>query len=110
MKIINLTPHAIFDAQGNAWFSPSGTVARVVATRQCVACDNNNPQIKFYSTSYGETENLPPYDAGKTLIVSAMVRMANPDRWDLVSPGELVRNEHGEVVGCKGFDTNIQFI
>ena len=34
------------------------------------------------------------------LIVSAMVRQALPDRKDLASPGDLVRDENGAVIGC----------
>ena len=40
---------------------------------------------------------------GVILIVSTLVKNASPDRKDLVSPGELIRNEAGQPVGCKGF-------
>jgi hypothetical protein len=34
------------------------------------------------------------------------VMTACPDRLDLLSPGNLVRNEHGQPAGCVGYRAN----
>lgn len=44
---------------------------------------------------------LPEPEAGTVLIASAMVADA-VRRPDVMSPGELVRNEAGQPIGCKG--------
>jgi len=117
MKFINLTPHTIkiTDGQNNGpWYPASGQVARVQVTRQTVLIleDEKEPwhSTRIYSPSFGEVEGLPEKQPGVMLIVSALVRNALPDRDDLVSPGNLVRNEHGEVIGCDGFDSNYPLI
>lgn len=110
MKIINLTPHAVKDVESGMTFPPSGTVARVSVTRQCVM-HHHETGVKVYVPSYGAVENLPPRQKNDTyFIVSAMVRAAEKDRWDIFSPGELVRDEKGNVIGCKGFDSNIELV
>jgi hypothetical protein len=45
---------------------------------------------------------LPDAAIGVRVIVSALVKSAAP-RFDLVSPGELVRDGNGVVIGAKGF-------
>lgn len=108
MNIINLTPHTVHDFDSNNKFLPSGTVARVSVSRQCVFISEDG--IKFYSPSFGEVVNLPHEKEGVALIVSAMVRNALPNRRDLISPGPLERNDAGEVIGCCGFDSNFVLI
>jgi len=43
---------------------------------------------------------------GCWMVVSTLVRQAWPDRRDLVSPGEMVRDQHGAVIACKAFYTH----
>ena len=52
-------------------------------------------------STYGPVVDLPPRKGGVWLIVSAMVAGAASDRTDLVSPGDLVRDERGRIVGCR---------
>jgi len=59
--------------------------------------------IPLFSRAFGEVIGLPAPAEGVLLIVSALVADASPDRLDLVSPGELVRDDKGQPVGCKGF-------
>ena len=100
-SFINLTPHQINPVGGEA-IPPSGVVARCATTTQEVAPG-------FFSTAFGAVENLPAPQPGVLLIVSALVRGAVPDRADVVSPGELVRDENGQPIGCKGFSVNPGF-
>ncbi len=49
----------------------------------------------------GEIEGLPTPQEGVILVVSALVAGAALRR-DVMSPGELIRNEQGVIVGAKG--------
>ena len=103
---INLTPHDInaIDLDGNVvTFPKSGNVARCEEQRDVVSTLDN---FNLYSVSYGNVYGLPDPKSGVCYIVSMAVRLALPDRVDLLSPGELVRDEGGKPVGCKGFAVN----
>ena len=56
--------------------------------------------------SYGEVENLPLPEAGVLYIVSKMVRDACLDRGDLASPGDLYRDENGDIAWAKSLVVN----
>ena len=56
--------------------------------------------------AYGEVTGLPDPAPGVVVVVSAMVRAACPDRADLASPGEPVRDEAGRVIGCRSLVVN----
>ena len=110
-KLLNLTPHAIhiFSADGKTELvtvPPSGVVARVAVTRQEIGTINGVP---VFVSAYGEVEGLPQQDTSLDkidIIVSAMVRQAVPYRHDVYSPGELIRDEKGQPIGCKGLEAN----
>jgi hypothetical protein len=104
MKIINLTPHSITVA-GRA-IPPNGNVARVAVTRTQRGDINGIP---VFVPKFGPVEGLPDYDPDCVLIVSALVRN-HPDcshRDDVASPGQLVRDECGNIIGCDGLDFNL---
>ena len=105
MQFINLTPHGIvvFMGEGRISFAPTGAVARV-ATQTVPAGTVGG--IPCFKTAGGEVTGLPEQHPLRMLIVSSMVRMACPERLDLVSPGELVRDENGRPVGCQGLTIN----
>lgn len=103
MNIINLTPHAIdvVKADGSIkTYQPSGQVARLDVSRKFVrfldGAEVNRPTM-------GCVTGLPETQPSVVLVVSALVAQACADRSDLVSPGELVRDSAGKIVGCKGF-------
>ena len=101
MNFINLTPHAlnIVQADGSVYtLPPSGQVARVATTRTVV---NEIDGVEIYETQFGEVEGLPERNGQDLLIVSALVAQ-RANRPDVYSPGELVRNDAGQVVGCRG--------
>jgi hypothetical protein len=60
--------------------------------------------IQLVRKSYGSVD-LPP-ETGDIYIVSNIVRQAFPDRKDLASPGDLIRDENGIVIGCKNLIVN----
>lgn len=106
VTVLNLTPHAlnVHDLNGSVTtFPPSGTVARCSSTTTQVGEANGFP---LFSTTFGEVVGLPDPQDNVLLVVSALVRQAVPNRKDVASPGELVRDEAGNPVGCKGLTVN----
>ena len=49
----------------------------------------------------GEVEGLPEPELNTIYVVSRMVKDAVPERIDCVVPTDMVRDEHGHVIGCK---------
>jgi hypothetical protein len=102
-QLVNLTPHSI-NAAGTE-IAPSGTVARVDVLRAITGEINGIP---VYSPTFGDVSALPDPAPGIAYVVSAMVR-SHPsvkDRKDVFSPGSLVRDQAGVIVGCDGLDGN----
>lgn len=107
----NLTPHevCIYDMIGttpdlNLVIEAGEEVARVSC--EYVKVDKKVEGVDLYRTVFGEVTGLPAYEEGVYLLVSAMVREALPLRKDLVSPGQLLRNDEGNVIGCLGLVGN----
>lgn len=106
MKIINLTPHEINLHQENGnvvTIKPSGNAARIAVKREVVDTILGCPVTR---SVFGEVEGLPEEKEGVILLVSALVRNAFPERKDLFSPGNLVRDKNGAVIGCSTLDCN----
>jgi hypothetical protein len=104
MEFVNATPHTlnIVCADGSIReIAPSGIVPRLGQTREKTHILDG---IEVFHVRLGELENLPEEDEdGETVyIVSRMVLDAAPGRGDLLSPGELVRDWSGKVIGCQG--------
>lgn len=110
-NFINLTPHDIHiyvkDGDVRTEFlrtvKPDGTVARVETTTWKVGVMDGVPMFK---SKTGGVIGLPNPVPGTVWIVSTMVREAVKGRMDVASPGELIRNGKGEVVGCNGLNFN----
>lgn len=105
MTIRNLTPHAvtIHGYQGTITIQPDGPPARLAVTRQLVGeVFVDEVTIPINRPTFGLTEGLPEAQPDTLLLVSALVAEANKHRRDLVSPGELVRDEAGNIVGARG--------
>lgn len=103
MAIIkNCTPHAInfVNDAGEVIRSiePSGIIPRVSSTIEVVGDIDGIPDE---ATNYGEVVDLPEKQDGVILVVSAMVASRLPDRDDLRIPGRQVRNDRGQIIGCK---------
>lgn len=103
--LINLTPHVInvLHADGSVSNIPSSGIARCAEQR---IKHNNIDGIDLYAVHYGDVSGLPEAQENTYFIVSMPVRLALPWRKDLLSPGELVRDQEGKPIGCKGFATN----
>mgnify|MGYP000163574378 CR=1 FL=1 len=105
-QLINLTPHKlnIVTENGTVTVEPSGTIARCSVTNTPVRILPNG--VTLYRTVYGEVTGLPEEQEGTIYVVSGLVRGAVPTRLDVASPGELIRNEEGQPVGCNGLSIN----
>lgn len=106
MNFVNLTPHdvSISMPDGSSKLLPkSGKEARCDEVSELVG---EWEGIPLYVTAYGEVIGLPQVEEGTVFIVSFMVRAALPHRSDLASPGKLVRDDKGQIIGCKGLVVN----
>lgn len=99
--IKNLTPHTV--VLPGMVIQPSGIISRVSQSNTVIG---NHDGIELVNTVFGAVENLPEPQNGVLYIVSAMVRMACPDRYDLASPGDLVRDHDGNIIGCRNLIVN----
>jgi len=105
----NLTPHEInlcgMDGEVVQRIPPSGVVTR--CTEICEIIAYVEGMIPIVRKVFGAVQNLPePGD--EILIVSSLVLTAlrasiaegGEARYDVVAPGDPVRDEKGHVVGC----------
>jgi hypothetical protein len=118
MNIINLTPHAltVYSEAGALLgiFESQGVVRLATKKTKFTEADG----IPLFSTEFGDPEGLPEkLDCQAIYVVSALAKRATALAFEehyedseeeglpyVVSPGELIRNDKGEVIGCKGFD------
>lgn len=96
-EVVNLTPHAI-KIVGVGEIPPAGLTARVSMRTMQAGTIGGIPTSR---TEYGAVEGLPEEIRGVYFIVSQLLKAACPDRTDLFYPAELVRDEKGNIVGCK---------
>ena len=99
--LINLTPHPINIVKDGEIVKtiPSNGIARL---SQSLTQIGTYEDIPLFKITFGNGENIPEPD-GNLYIVSSIVKSAYPDRDDLVVPAELVRDDNGNIIGCKGF-------
>lgn len=107
---VNLTPHAlnVHDENGSPLMllEPSGDVARVEAVK---VLNRISGGVPIYTSIYGDVVGLPERKPGVYYVVSRMVVQALQDsypseqRYDVVSPGDLLRDDLGRPIGCIGF-------
>ena len=104
MKLKNFTPHnvVIVIDEMTKVVIPSEGIARVTETKTpAPSIVVDGVIIETFVSAFGEVENLPPQEEGIMIIVSALVASAAKGRDDLLVPGELVRDDGGNIVGCK---------
>ncbi len=106
MELFNLTPHAInimcIDGAPLVSLSPSGTIARVDVVRTRVS--DLLGGLPVFRTTFGELVGLPDPVDGRIYVCSLIAAQAaiSIGRTDVLSPGELVRDEAGRPIGCLG--------
>ena len=105
MAVINLTTHkiTILSDDGPIEISASGSVARVSTDYKMSSMMDG---VRICKTEYGPVEGLPDPAPDTFYLVSNLVRLALPERKDLLAPGELVRDPAGIPMGCSCLITN----
>ncbi len=105
-KFINLTPHTItiIGKVGNIVVPPSGVIARCKVTEETVA---EIDCIEVVKTTYGEVEGLPEKEDNTVCLVSGFVMNAlkGSGRYDVMKPYDFVRDEAGNIIGCRKLAT-----
>ena len=101
MNFVNLTPHTLnIHSNGNVTnIAPSGQIARVNTSYKR---NYNAGGIDIYNCVYGDLNGLPEPQDFTLYIVSGVVKSAVPNREDVLSPGELIRDSNGKPIGCNG--------
>lgn len=105
VKVYNLTPHVlnVIGSDGNVTaIAPSGAIARVSAEEVLVG---KLGQVEVVKRSFGKVEwgfDMPQMKKDTVYVVSSLVASAVSDRHDILVPGNLVRNEQGQPIGCQG--------
>ena len=125
MTFVNMTPHALnvcrFTGNGDnpdetLTLTPSGQSLRVAQSFEPVGVLDG---VTLYRARYGSVETvdnatkaviggLPPVVEGTTYVVSgqSLEAVKGLGRSDFAAPGELVRNDAGQPVGCNGLKVN----
>jgi len=103
MTVINKTPHAIHIVDENdqvvrTYEKEDGQIRLAV---QKIKDDPLSDGTPTSITKFGQPEGLPEFRKETFYIVSQLVKSALPDRTDLLVPAEVVRDEKGNIVGCK---------
>jgi hypothetical protein len=106
VRLENRTPHnplVVFGMNGGSVSLPcEGEPVRLSEERSVASTlAISGVTIAVVEQSYGEPELLPPPTADVWHVVSQLVVNALPDRSDLLFPVDLVRDEFGNVVGCR---------
>ncbi len=112
MKIVNLTPHEIVIMDENKEIVKRVPISgRIASTEVSRVLYKVIGKIPLFKIDYGfddpilvfgdEILDFPEAKSGVIYIVSSVLRSGIP-RQDLWSPGELVRDKNGDVIGCIG--------
>ncbi len=99
--MVNLTPHTVKIIKSDGSIISIAPAQRMARCRQQEEVIDNMDGVPVSRVQLGEVVDLPARQKGVIYIVSHIVLQACPERDDLVKPGELVRNDRGEVIGCK---------
>lgn len=104
-NIINMTPHPINllddELKLIVIIPVSGKTIRLTAST--IDAGFTVDDIRITKTVFGEPIGLPEYNFGKFYLVSQLVKAALPERSDLLVPAEIVRDDEGNIIGCKSF-------
>lgn len=99
--LINLTPHVIH--LPGMFIEPSGLAPRCT---EVSAPRGSFAGVELIAREYGQVESMPAPVEDVLYIVSLLVRQALPDRKDIASPGDLIRDESGKIIGAQNLVVN----
>jgi len=97
MTFINTTPHEVYIAvYGVVPVSEEHQIRLSEKVEKIGEIDH----VPFYSKNFGGSD-LPPVISDVCYIVSMIVAQTYPDRKDFLIPHDLIRDEKGQIVGCR---------
>ena len=100
--LVNLCPHPIYDVTSGITIAEATEPLRVVSTTSLYK--KLGGICLFQTTITIPKDRLPPKIEGVYYIISALTAKHLPkNRDDFIVPGNPVRNNKGEVIGCYGF-------
>jgi hypothetical protein len=103
--IINKVPHAVYILDDNnnilRVFPKSNGMIRVEEESHDIGEIDG---IHICSTIWGDTTDVPDPQDGVYYIVSQLVKNALPERPDLLVPKHVVRDDNGNIIGCRRLD------
>ena len=104
VRLVNLTPHTVHIVTDVAVVTvpADGTVARVAQHDVLLGHIDADGIVPVYQTCYGDIVGLPYPTDGVGYIVSSIVKSRCPDRRDLYVPVKFVRDDDGNIIGCRG--------
>lgn len=101
IKLYNCTPHGINiirDGMPDLVFPKGEKVPRL---RAITTVRDVMGGIKITGTNFQGVEDMPDEEPGTFFIVSRLVKQAFPNRRDLLVPNEIVRDDDGNIIGCR---------
>ena len=110
VKLVNLCPHqvSVKHSDGTETVIPQSGVARVAVSYQDAGTIPLGAHaVQVIKGVYGEVTGLPDPTSDCFFVVSHMVRMALPQRKDLLSPADIIRDAQGNILACRMFEANI---
>lgn len=103
VKFVNLTPHPlnVVDRNGATHkITPSGIVARVNTSKTTVGSTDGFGVVAEVT---GNVVDMPEPQWLTLYIVSRVVAGQLTDRTDVLVPGDFIRDNDGNIIGCNGF-------
>ena len=103
--IINMTPHALkIQKIDGSFVELPKPVEGTLVPRRAVKSEAGESihGLAVSKTVFGEVQDLPEEIKDTIYVVSRLVLDGAPHRQDLFSPGELLRDNNGAVIGAKG--------
>ena len=105
VNFVNLTPHTltVVDRNGKIHnIEPSGIIARVHTAKTTIgSTDGFGVTVEVT----GNVIDMPEPEWLTLYIVSRVVATQLMGRTDVLVPGDFIRDEAGNIVGCNGFST-----
>jgi len=104
VKVVNCTPHDVnlITENGSITFPRSGIIPRLTEQQNKInSVIVNGIEIDIMSKSFLEPEGLPEPKENTIFIVSALVAGAVKNRDDLVIPNDIIRDDKGNIIGCR---------
>ncbi len=105
--VLNLTPHVVRIYNNTGEVAAEYQTISVARAKQNVVPDGEIDGVAVVKIEYGEPEGLPDPQEGVYYIVSAITalsaRAAGRDTGDLLLTSDPVRDEHGDIIGCRSF-------